>query len=142
MKHTFMIRGIIAHSLREPLLSELATSLVQNNVYWTRDRAEWMHIPLDVWPTVEALEERNLVESYSVNNQRYIALTEDSLRSGLCRIWGLSNPLPALRIRPDTALQDMTSYELISVLKNDGWSWRLVSVRHLGYSYPQHTRAC
>ena len=134
MKHTFMLRGVLGHSLREPLLSELATSLVQNNVFWTRDRAEWMHVPLDVWPTVEALEERNLVESYSFNNERYIALAEPSLRGGLCRLWGLSNPIPALRVRPDIALTDMTSYELITVLKNDGWSWCLVSVRHLGKS--------
>ena len=123
MRHTFLLDGIVDYCLKEPLLSQLATSLVENNCYFSRDKGEWMLVETEVLPTIQALERRKFIETYKFNDQTYIALSEAALQKGLCRIWGLDSPKPALRTRPDVALEDRSSYELICTLRETGWRW-------------------
>lgn len=131
MKHTFAVSGVIDHHLKEPLISELASSLVQHNCYISRDKSTWLHVPRDISPTIEALEEYGFIECYKFNTETYIALTETGHQKGLIRVWGLSEPVPALQVRLELPLESMTSYELMTTLTNDGWSWRHVELRHL-----------
>ena len=82
-----------------------------------------MHITADMSDTVEALERRRLVVTHDHHGQVYIALTQEALTRGLVRISSLDSPTGALHSRPDIALEDKTSYELICALTSQGWTW-------------------
>ena len=47
MRHTFNLRGIVDYNLREPFLTELASKLVDNNVFAGRDRSDWLEMPAE-----------------------------------------------------------------------------------------------
>ena len=126
MKHTFDLRGIVDFNLREPLLSELASSLVSNNCFASRDHADWLLTPPEISETVDALARRQLIERFDAQGRTYIALSEHCAANGLHRVWKLANPHSALEPRLDIPLEDKTSYELITALRENGWSWTKV----------------
>ena len=123
MRHTFNISGIIDYSLREPELGDLATALVSDSCFWNRDRSDWLLVEPNMRDTVEALQRRRCVVIEEFHGRMYIALSEKALSGKLIRIWTLGNPIPALRTRPDISIENRTSYELLGMLTDLGWTW-------------------
>lgn len=130
MRHTFNLSGIIEYNLREPVLSDLATALVAGNCFEQFDHSTWLETDASLSDTVDALERRRLVKIYEFGGRKYIALTQEAIRTGLVRLWSLSDPTPVFQIRNEIPLEDRTAFEMLLMLNNDGWTWTRACSHH------------
>ena len=129
MLHSFYLTGSAAALASESKLSELATSLVKHNAFFSRDKADWLRLEDDWRPVVEALQDVDLVDSYDFHGQLHVCLSRKAVHGDadgdrLIRLWRLKEPRPALRMREAVALENRTSMELMLMLENDGFEWK------------------
>ena len=55
----------------------------------------------------------------------YVAFTAAAMKPGiLLQTWRLKEPVPALHVRTDVAIEDATPYELLCRLLSDDWVWK------------------
>ena len=71
---------------------------------------------------LDAFYAAGLVHSVDCSGEPVCSLT-DAGRQTLCFVHHLASPSPCLDIRPDVALEDRTTYELLLLLRDEGWQW-------------------
>ena len=128
-KHTgglqFTLKDCFHADLPEQDLSRLVTALVRNGALQRREPQHWLKVDGSLCSAARALESLGFARCETLApGDLYCCILDHSLRSDvLISSWALSDPQPALALRIDIALQDRTSWELLQILHDQGWSW-------------------